>query len=202
MAVCVANAGEGFAPGCAMIWNDKQIAAVGERMVTPFVGQQVRELHGHKVVSYGVSSFGYDVRLGVDFRRVAADEPGVLDPKNMEEVWWHAFTDFTVDILPGECVLGVTYERVVVPENVMVLCVGKSTYARLGLVVNTTPLEPGWEGHVTLELSNTNSRPLRVYAGEGIAQLMFFEGERPMVTYGDRGGKYQNQEDVPVLARV
>ena len=185
-----------------MIWNDKQIAAMGERMVAPFVGQQVKELHGQKVVSYGVSSFGYDVRLGLDFRRLAAGEPGVLDPKKPEDVFWHAFADFTVEIMPGECVLGVTYERVVVPSNVMALCVGKSTYARLGLLVNTTPLEPEWEGFVTLELSNTNSRPLRVYAGEGIAQLMFFEGERPVVTYADRGGKYQNQEDVPVLARV
>jgi dCTP deaminase len=192
-----------------MIWNDRKINHVGADMIQPFVGEQVRELDGRKVVSYGVSSFGYDVRLGVDFLRVCRPILAILDPKvpaSSGDAWCGERADPLggkgIVIEPGECVLGATLEKVRMPENVMALCLGKSTYARLGLVVNATPLEPGWVGHITLELSNTNRVPIRVWPMEGIAQLIFFEGERPMTTYADKRGKYQDQAGVPVRAKV
>lgn len=199
-----------------MIWNDKKIREAG--MITPFVPEQVREQGGEGVVSYGVSSFGYDVRLCEEFLRVRRGCGGVLDPKRQNNLWepvrvniptsfvkpvWPLAQEIDEMVIePGECVLGATVEKITVPENVMVLCLGKSTYARLGLVVNATPLEPGWVGHVTLELSNTNRVPVRVHPHEGIAQLLFFEGRRPAITYADKGGKYQNQERVPRVAKV
>lgn len=185
-----------------MIWNDERIRAAGESMIAPFEPQQVRQHGAARVVSYGVSSYGYDVRLGNCFQRLKRGAGFVLDPKRNDAGEWESFSALELAIDPGECVLGVTFERVSIPDTVLALCVGKSTYARLGLVVNTTPLEPGWEGHVTLELSNTSRVPVRVYPGEGIAQLLFLEGDAPAVTYAARGGKYQNQGNAPVRGFV
>ena len=186
------------------VLNDKQIddLAMGG-MFDSFYDHQVREHDGQKIISYGLSSFGYDARLADEFFAVVDDEC-VIDPKR-------SATSFAKDrtrwrggsyiIPPNDMVLARTVERFKMPDDVMAICVGKSTYARCGLVVNVTPLEPGWEGHVTLELSNTTSQPIVVYPGEGIAQFVFFRGERPSVTYSDRGGKYMNQSGV-TLARV
>lgn len=185
-----------------MIWNDKRIRKAGASMITPFVSDQVRDHGTGRVVSYGTSSFGYDVRLGNTFSRIKRGAGFVLDPKRSDAAEWETWSHVELVIEPGECVLGATFERITMPPNVLGLCVGKSTYARLGLVLNTTPLEPGWEGHVTLEMSNTNRVPVRVHPGEGIAQLIFFYGPVPEVTYDARGGKYQNQGSAPVRALV
>lgn len=185
-----------------MIWNDAAMAARGEKLLTPWVGQQVKEHGGQKVVSYGLGAFGYDVRLGNEWSRLKRGAAVVLDPKRNQASEWERVTGFEIVIDPGECVLAATFEKITMPDDVVALCIGKSTYARLGLLVNATPLEPGWVGHVTLELSNTNRVPMRVYCGEGIAQLLFFEGARPAVTYAERAGKYQNQGSGPVHAVV
>ena len=143
-------------------------------------------------ISYGLSSYGYDVRLGAQFARPVN---GLIDPKDMAKCGWERFTaQYYIDIPPNDFVLAETVETIAMPADVLGICVGKSTYARCGLVVNTTPLEPGWCGKVTLELSNTTKLPIRVYVGEGIAQVLFFVGaEACDVTYADKSGKYQNQ---------
>jgi dCTP deaminase len=185
------------------ILNDKQIAALDSDpfpMIEPFERQQVRAINdGRPVVSYGLSSYGYDARLAGEFR---APVGGMLDPKNSTlATWASAAYDDKIIIPPHGFVLARTVEYFRIPDDVFVICLGKSTYARNGLIVNVTPLEPGWEGHVTLELSNTTNLPSVVYVGEGIAQFVFFRGERPAVSYGDRNGKYQKQTGV-TLARV
>lgn len=189
-----------------MILNDKQISqlAVEEKMIHPFVDSQVRahsdytgwEPKSKRVISYGVSSFGYDARIDRVFKVFSPIHAEVVDPKNFDE---RAFVDVETDVLtmpPHSFVLGRTVERIKMPDDVVALCVGKSTYARCGLTVNVTPLEPGWEGVVTVEISNTTPLPARIYAGEGIMQIVFHRGERPQTTYADRKGKYQGQDDV------
>lgn len=143
-------------------------------------------------ISYGLSSYGYDVRLGPQFARPVS---GLIDPKDMLKCGWERFTaHYYVDIPPNDFVLAETVETIKMPEDVLAVCVGKSTYARCGLVVNTTPLEPGWQGKVTLELSNTTKLPIRVYVGEGIAQVLFFGGAEPCEqSYAQKSGKYQGQ---------
>lgn len=184
------------------VLNDKQIIDLCDRdigMITPYVNHQVRGTHDNRVISYGVSSFGYDARLAGDFM---VPTGGMLDPKHPDICRWESHkSSNTLIIPPHGFVLARTVERFKMPDDVMAICVGKSTYARNGLIVNVTPLEPGWEGHVTLELSNTTDLPSVVYVGEGICQFVFFRGERPSVTYSDRGGKYMNQSGV-TLAKV
>jgi dCTP deaminase len=171
-------------------------------MIKPFLGSLVREEHKKKVISYGLSSFGYDARLSPNFK---IPRVGLLDPKDMSELHFESFyiadEQGYYDIPPHGFVLGSTVEYFRIPLHVVAICLGKSTYARLGLVVNVTPLEPGWEGNVTLELSNTTDSTIRVYCNEGIAQFMFFEGEFPEVDYAMRKGKYQGQTGV-TLAKV
>ena len=184
------------------ILNDREIAqlAIVDDMIAPFVGSQRRvSRSGRPVISFGASSFGYDARLAPEFRRPLS---GVIDPKNPESCLWDdMIAEWPINIEPHDFLLARTVEYFRIPDDVMAICIGKSTYARCGLIVNVTPLEPGWEGHVTLELSNTTHLPITIYPDEGICQFVFFRGERPAVTYGDRGGKYQGQTGV-TLAKV
>jgi len=163
-------------------------------MIEPFMAQQVRE----EVVSYGLSSFGYDMRVAGEFRVFTPNiYNSVVDPKRIDE---RAMVEYDVDdhilIPPNSYVLGRSVEYFRMPNEVLALVVGKSTYARSGIIVNVTPLEPGWEGHVTIEISNATPLPAKVYADEGIAQVVFLRGEAPDVSYADREGKYQHQEGI------
>ncbi len=172
--------------------------ALENKMITPFSENLVTK----DVISHGVSSFGYDATLSTEFkqfRSVKKDgEWVVVDPKKIFEA--DDFEDITHDqpfILPPHgFILGRTVERFVIPEDVFVICMGKSTYARCGIIVIVTPLEPGWQGTVTLEIYNTLNQPVRLYPNEGICQFIFLRGERPDTTYADRKGKYQNQVGV------
>jgi dCTP deaminase len=197
-----------------MIFSDETIRSkMGER-ITPFEKKQVRRRDDGedkvRIVSYGLSSSGYDVRLARELKvqRIGGKrnpKERFVDPKRGERAWEDVDTigEEFVLIRPGECILGVTVEHVDMPDDVMALCIGKSTYARCGLLVNATPIEAGWRGHITLELSNTGRLPIRVYLEEGIAQLVFMQiDQRPNVTYNDRSGKYQDQENVPVTALI
>ncbi len=168
-----------------------------EGMIEPFEERLVRE----GVISYGLSSFGYDLRAAPEWRVFVNAFNTVVDPKNFDTNSFVEFDDDHCIIPPNSFALTRSIEYMRVPEDVMVVALGKSTYARVGIVANVTPLEPGWEGHVTLELSNTTPLPAKVYANEGIVQLLFFQGERPEVTYADRKGKYQGQTGV-TLAKL
>ena len=162
-------------------------------MISPFVENQVRE----NIISYGLSSYGYDVRIANEFKIFTNLNSTIVDPKNFDP---KSFVDFTGDIClipPNSFALGRTVEYFKMPRNVMTLCVGKSTYARCGIITNVTPLEPGWQGHITLEISNTTPLPAKIYAGEGIAQILFFESDEECETsYADKKGKYQSQTGV------
>jgi dCTP deaminase len=189
-----------------MLLNDRQIRELALRgMIDPFVDRQVRVEGGVPVISYGLSSFGYDVRIAEEFFVFSNVFGGtVVDPKAFPEeamVRRVVGPHEAVVIPPNSYVLGRSVEYFRIPEDVMVVCVGKSTYARAGIIVNVTPLEPGWEGYITIEISNATPLPAKVYAHEGILQVLFFRGEPPEVTYAARGGKYQGQRGV-VFARV
>lgn len=174
---------------------DKWIRRMCEEhgMIEPFERGQVRQ----GVISYGLSSYGYDIRVAPEFKVFTNVHNALVDPKNFDD---RSF----VDIKGSECIippnsfaLARTEEYFRIPRNVLAICVGKSTYARCGLVVNVTPLEPTWEGYLTLEISNTTPLPAKVYGGEGIAQLLFLEGdEEPETAYADRKGKYMKQQGV------
>ena len=177
-----------------MILHDRAIANLAHRgMIEPFVDQ----IRSGAAASFGLSSYGYDARIADEF--AVFDNivrGGVIDPADMNpEIVRRLRTD-VIDIPPMGFVLARTVEYFRIPDDVFVICVGKSTWARCGLIVNVTPLEPGWEGHVTLELTNTAPLPVRIRAGDGICQFVFLRGERPDVTYGDRKGKYQGQKGV------
>jgi dCTP deaminase len=165
--------------------------ALEHRMIEPFDDKQVRE----GVISYGVSSYGYDARIADEFKIFTNINHTIVDPKDFDP---RSFVDFKGEqciIPPNSFALARTVERFRIPRNVIVVCVGKSTYARCGIIVNVTPLEPEWEGIVTLEVSNTTPLPARIYANEGIAQFLFFEGDEPCETsYADKKGKYQAQQ--------
>lgn len=174
---------------------DHQIRALAqsEGMIEPFVEKQKRE----GVISYGLSSYGYDARTADEFKIFTNVDNALVDPKDFSQ---QSFVDRQVDICvipPNSFALSRTVEYFRIPKDVLVICLGKSTYARCGLIVNVTPLEPGWEGHVTLEISNTTPLPARVYANEGIAQFLFFKGSGICETsYADRSGKYMGQRGV------
>lgn len=165
-------------------------------MISPFSATLNR-----KGISYGLSSYGYDIRLGLEFKTYTNT---IIDPKkDMPYDTCRVPKGLPYYIPPNNMALAVSMEHFKIPETVLGLCIGKSTYARCGLLVNTTPLEPGWEGYLTLELSNTTSLPIRVYPGEGIAQVIFFEGnDKCDISYSDRGGKYQDQDNSPILPRM
>ena len=157
----------------------------------------MRSNGGGKIVSYGTSSYGYDVRCAPEFKIFTNIHNTIVDPKDFAH---NSFVDRKTDcciIPPNSFALARTVEYFRVPRDVLVICLGKSTYARCGIIVNVTPLEPGWEGHVTLEFSNTTPLPAKIYANEGIAQVLFFKGEEePEVSYKDKAGKYQKQQGV------
>ena len=166
-------------------------------MIEPFEAEQVRTVADKRVISYGTSSYGYDVRCAPAFKVFTNIHSAIVDPKAFDE---RSFVDVEGDsciVPPNAFALASTVEYFRIPRDVLTLCVGKSTYARCGIIVNVTPLEPEWEGHVTLEFSNTTNLPAKIYANEGVAQLLFFQSDEACeVTYKDRGGKYQGQRGV------
>ena len=162
-------------------------------MISPFEDKQVR---GTKI-SYGLSSFGYDARVSNEFKIFTNVNSEIIDPKNFKQNNFISKNGEECIIPPNSFVLSSTVEYFKIPNNIMVICLGKSTYARCGIIVNVTPLEPSWEGHVTLELSNTTPLPAKIYANEGVAQFVFLKGnEKPEITYADRNGKYMKQSGV------
>ena len=182
------------------IKSDKWIKemSTSNGMIEPFSENQVRlDSSGNKLISYGVSSFGYDVRCSNEFKVFTNINSAVVDPKNFDA---NSFVDIKSDdcvIPPNSFALARTIEYFKIPRKVLTICLGKSTYARCGIIVNVTPLEPEWEGHVTLEFSNTTNLPAKIYAGEGVAQMIFLESDEDCeVSYRDRGGKYQGQTGV------
>jgi len=173
------------------IKSDKWIRRMAAKgMIEPFAEGQVRMDEGRKIVSYGTSSYGYDVRCAQEFKIFTNINSTIVDPKNFDP---KNFVDFQGEVCivpPNSFALARTVEYLRIPRNVLTVCLGKSTYARCGIIVNVTPLEPEWEGHVTLEFSNTTPLPARIYANEGVAQMLFFESDEDCETsYKDRGGK-------------
>jgi dCTP deaminase len=168
--------------------------ALEHGMIEPFEDRQVSD----GVISYGLSSFGYDIRVADEFRifTPATGELTVVDPKAIDERAMHYYQGNVCIVPPNSFALARTIEYFRIPRNVLTLCLGKSTYARCGQIVNVTPFEPEWEGYVTLEISNTTPLPAKIYAGEGIAQVIFFQGEEPEISYADRKGKYQKQTGI------
>ena len=168
-----------------------------ENMISPFEPDQIRSSSIGKVISYGTSSYGYDVRCSSMFKVFTNINSAVVDPKEFDK---NSFVDFEGDtciIPPNSFALASTVEYFKIPRSVLTICLGKSTYARCGIIVNVTPLEPEWEGHVTLEFSNTTPLPAKIYANEGVAQMLFFESDSICeISYKDRGGKYQKQTGV------
>ena len=171
--------------------------AENEGMIEPYEAGQIRHVEGEKIVSYGTSSYGYDIRCADEFKIFTNINSAVVDPKNFDE---SSFVDVKSDVCiipPNSFALARTVEYFRIPRSTLVVCLGKSTYARCGIIVNVTPLEPEWEGHVTLEFSNTTTLPAKIYANEGVAQMLFFESDEVCDTsYRDRGGKYQGQTGV------
>ena len=167
--------------------------ALEEEMILPFENKQVRE----GKISYGLSSYGYDARVSEEFKIFTNVNSEIVDPKDFKSTNFVTKNGPECIIPPNSFALARTVERFKIPKDVMVICLGKSTYARCGIIVNVTPLEPGWEGHVTLEFSNTTPLPAKIYANEGVAQFIFLKGnETPEVTYADRNGKYMGQTGV------
>ncbi len=181
------------------IKSDKWIQTMAEttNMIEPFIAGQIREHDGHKIISYGTSSYGYDVRCADEFKIFTNINSAVVDPKAFSS---ESFVDMKSDVCiipPNSFALARTVEYFRIPRDVLVVCLGKSTYARCGIIVNVTPLEPEWEGHVTLEFSNTTPLPAKIYAHEGVAQMLFLQSDEACLTsYRDRGGKYQGQRGV------
>jgi len=177
------------------ILSDRWIRRMAQEkgMIEPFVNAQKRE----GVISYGLSSYGYDARVGNDFKIFTNVNSSIVDPKNFDQ---QSFVDRNTDVCvipPNSFALARTVEYFRIPRDVLVICVGKSTYARCGIIVNVTPLEPEWEGHVTLEFSNTTPLPAKIYANEGACQFLFLQGNEPCeVSYRDKAGKYQGQRGV------
>jgi dCTP deaminase len=182
------------------IKSDKWIRRMAQEhaMIAPFEPDQVKMLQGERIVSYGTSSYGYDIRCADEFKIFTNLNSTIVDPKNFDE---NSFVDVSGKgyciIPPNSFALARTVEYFRIPRSVLTVCLGKSTYARCGIIVNVTPFEPEWEGYVTLEFSNTTPLPAKIYANEGVAQVLFFEADEVCeVSYKDRQGKYQNQVGV------
>ncbi|HJL92213.1 MAG TPA: dCTP deaminase [Woeseiaceae bacterium] len=181
------------------IKSDRWIKEMAESnlMIEPFEANQIKKNNGERIVSYGTSSYGYDVRCSNEFKVFTNLESVIVDPKKFDE---SSFIDKTADVCvipPNSFALARTIEFFRIPRNVLTICLGKSTYARCGIIVNVTPLEPEWEGHVTLEFSNTTPLPAKIYANEGVAQMLFFESDEDCeISYKERDGKYQGQTGV------
>ena len=177
------------------VLSDKWIRKMSkeEEMISPFEEKQVR---GNNI-SYGLSSFGYDARVSNIFKIFTNVNSGIVDPKKFKKESFVTKKGNECLIPPNSFALASTVEYFKIPEDVLVICLGKSTYARCGIIVNVTPLEPGWEGHVTLEFSNTTPLPAKIYANEGVAQFIFIRGnEKPIISYAKRKGKYMKQKGV------
>ena len=181
------------------IKSDRWIRRMAEQhgLIDPFEPGQVRERAGERVVSYGTSSYGYDIRCADEFKIFTNINSALVDPKNFDQ---NSFVDVRAKVCiipPNSFALARTVEYFRIPRNILTICLGKSTYARCGIIVNVTPLEPEWEGHVTLEFSNTSPLPAKIYAEEGVAQVLFFESDEECETsYKDRAGKYMGQRGV------
>lgn len=198
-----------------MILNDVQIITrcINDKMIEPFCDTQIKKkivdvdpleklpspnivTTEEKCISYGVSSYGYDIRIADEFKIFTNINNTIIDPKNFnEDVYIDHQGEFCI-IPPNSFILCRSLEYLRIPKDILSICIGKSTYARCGLIVNVTPLEPDWEGHITIEISNTTTLPAKIYANEGIAQLIFLKGEECQTSYKDRNGKYQNQTGV------
>jgi len=177
------------------VLSDKWIREMAKNhdMISPFEDKQVR---GNKI-SFGLSSYGYDARVSNEFKIFTNVNSEIVDPKNFKQSNFVSKNSDQCIIPPNSFVLASTVEYFKIPKDILVICLGKSTYARCGIIVNVTPLEPGWEGYVTLEFSNTTPLPAKIYANEGVAQFIFLKGnEKPETTYADRKGKYMNQTGV------
>lgn len=179
---------------CMSIQSDRWIREQSlNGMITPFSEKQVRE----GVISYGLSSYGYDLRVSNEFKIFTNVNSAIIDPKNFDERSFVTVEAESVLIPPNSFALARSVEYFKIPRDVLTICVGKSTYARCGIIVNVTPFEPEWEGFVTLEISNTTPLPARVYANEGLCQILFFRGDELCeVSYADRKGKYQKQQGI------
>jgi len=181
------------------IKSDRWIHAMARAhgMIEPFEPGQIRERDGGRVISFGTSSYGYDVRCADEFKIFTNINSAVVDPKNFDD---SSFVDLQADVCiipPNSFALARTVEYFRIPRNILTVCLGKSTYARCGIIVNVTPLEPEWEGHVTLEFSNTTPLPAKIYANEGVAQVLFLESDEVCeISYRDRAGKYMRQRGV------
>lgn len=179
--------------------SDKWIRqmAVENKMIEPFADRQVRDADGAKLVSFGLSSYGYDLRVDEEFKVFTDVHNTIVDPKNFHDSAFVTISGDSCIIPPNSFALAKSIEYFRIPRNVLTLCIGKSTYARCGIIVNVTPFEPEWEGYVTLEISNTTPLPAKIYAGEGLAQVLFFvANEMCEVSYRDRNGKYMNQMEI------
>jgi dCTP deaminase len=176
-------------------WIRRMAAEYG--MIEPFEPNQIKQRDGHSIVSYGTSSYGYDIRCSNEFKLFTNLNSTIVDPKHFDS---NSFVDVTGDVCiipPNSFALARTVEYFRIPRNVLTICLGKSTYARCGIIVNVTPFEPEWEGYVTLEFSNTTPLPAKIYANEGVAQVIFFESDEVCeISYKDRKGKYQFQQGV------
>lgn len=180
------------------IKSDQWIIRMAEKgMIDPFEPKQVRSNENGRIISYGTSSYGYDVRCSKEFKIFTNINSAIVDPKAFDN---NSLVDVQTDVCiipPNSFVLARTVEYFKIPRNILTICVGKSTYARCGIIVNVTPLEPEWEGHVTLEFSNTTNLPAKIYANEGVAQMLFLEADEECITsYKDRAGKYMGQVGV------
>src|SRR2546425_3727812 len=182
------------------ILADKEIRrlATEKRMIEPFVERQVRQLdNGQRAISYGLSSYGYDLRVGDEFKVFTNVFNTVVDPKNFDA---KSFVDLQAEVCivpPNSFALARSIEYFRIPRDILTICIGKSTYARCGIIVNVTPFEPEWEGHVMLEISNTTPLPAKIHANEGLAQVLFLRAEQVcQISYADRGGKYQKQRGI------
>ena len=169
------------------------------KMIEPFCEGQIKENQQNKLVSYGLSSYGYDLRVANEFKVFTNVYNSIVDPKNFSQDSFVDFKGSTCIIPPNSFALARSVEYFRIPRNVLTMCIGKSTYARCGIIVNVTPFEPEWEGYVTLEISNTTPLPAKIYGGEGLAQVLFFQGvEECGISYKDRSGKYMHQIGITV----
>ena len=167
-----------------------------KKMVIPWAEQTI-EVGGNKVISFGISSYGYDMRISDEFHSLSRISPWIIDPKDLKGEYISKTVGDSFVIPPNSFVLARSFEYFRIPRNILTLCVGKSTYARCGIIINVTHFEPEWEGYATLEISNTTPIPAKIYANEGIAQVIFFKGDKePDISYADKAGKYQKQEKV------
>ena len=181
------------------IKSDKWLRRMSEEhgMISPFEPNQIKQLNGEKIISYGTSSYGYDIRCAREFKIFTNINSTIVDPKNFHTRNFVEIEDDYCIIPPNSFALARTVEYFRIPRNVLTVCLGKSTYARCGIIVNVTPFEPEWEGYVTLEFSNTTPLPAKIYANEGVAQVLFFESDEDCETsYKDRNGKYMGQVGV------